>query len=203
MRDTPSRSLRFAMVTKLGSVVASLVVVASIVAPTATAQDENAYDAWRRLFDVISPNWDDPEGARSPGFFTDDEYDAIFEWQDGPLEAPRGAARRYFEKAESIAPRSFEICGVPRDSTRESISAMDSWSCSRISSRCGRSPESARTSPDAPPSRATWTPRSSGSVPRTKSRPMPARMAPPSDRSSARRCTSDPTRRWNSRSRTA
>ena len=42
MRDTPSRSLRFEMVTKLGSVVASLVVVASIVTPTATAQDENA-----------------------------------------------------------------------------------------------------------------------------------------------------------------
>ncbi|NCF39919.1 MAG: hypothetical protein GWP75_07365, partial [Planctomycetia bacterium] len=114
MRDTPSRSLRFAMVTKLGSVVASLVVVASIVAPTATAQDENAYDAWRRLFDVISPNWDDPEGARSPGFFTDDEYDAIFEWQDGPLEAPRGAARRYFEKAESIAPLIRDLRGTPR-----------------------------------------------------------------------------------------
>ena len=47
MRDTPSRSLRFEMVTKLGSVVASLVVVASIVAPTATAQDENAYVIFR------------------------------------------------------------------------------------------------------------------------------------------------------------
>ena len=114
MPNAPFRSLRFAMATRLGSVVASLVVVASIVAPTATAQDENAYDAWRRLFDVISPNWDDPEGARSPGFFTDDEYDAIFEWQDGPLEAPRGAARRYFEKAESIAPLIRDLRGTPR-----------------------------------------------------------------------------------------
>ena len=114
MRDTPSRSPGFAMVTRLGSVVASLVVVASIVAPTATAQDANAYDAWSRLFDVIRPNWNEPNAEPGPDFFTQDEYNAIEDWQQGPLEPPRGAARSYLEKAESLAPLIRDLRGTPR-----------------------------------------------------------------------------------------
>ena len=134
MRDTPSRSPGFAMVTRLGSVVASLIVV-SIVAPTATAQDENAYDAWSRLFDVVRPNWNEPNAEPGPDFFTQDEYDAIEDWQQGPLEPPRGAARSYLERRRSPSHHSFEICGEHRVSTRASISTRASCSCSRISRR--------------------------------------------------------------------
>ena len=114
MLDPTSRSIRSAIIPRVGPAAALLVLFASFVVRTATAQDENAYEAWSRIFDVIRPNWSDPEAARSPGFFTEDEYDAIFEWQDGPSEAPRGAALRYFEKAESIAPLIRDLRGTPR-----------------------------------------------------------------------------------------
>jgi|GEM_PF-4534811 len=81
-----------------------LVAITSISASTASAQDANAYDAWARLFDTIRPNWNDPDAEAAPNFFTQEEYDAVEEWQEGPLGPPQGAARSYFEKAESIAP---------------------------------------------------------------------------------------------------
>ena len=114
MFHASSRPLRSAMVTRLGSVITSMIVVASIVVPTATAQDENAYDAWSTLFDRIRPNWNDPEAEPGPGFFTQDEYEAIEAWQQGPLEPPRGAALEYFRKAESIAPLIRDLRGTPR-----------------------------------------------------------------------------------------
>jgi len=114
MFHASSRPLRSAMVTRLGSVITSLIVVASIVTPTATAKDENAYDAWSTLFDRIRPNWNDPEAEPGPGFFTQDEYEAIEAWQQGPLEPPRGAALEYFRKAESIAPLIRDLRRTPR-----------------------------------------------------------------------------------------
>jgi hypothetical protein len=90
-----------------------LVAIVSISAPTASAQDANAYDAWSRLFDTIRPNWNDPTPEAAPDFFTQEEYDAIDEWREGPLEPPQGAARSYFEKAESITPLIRDLRGTP------------------------------------------------------------------------------------------
>ena len=90
-----------------------LVAITSISAPTASAQDANAYDAWSRLFDTIRPNWNDPDAEAAPDFFTQEEYNAIYAWQEGPLEPPQGAARSYFEKAESITPLIRDLRGTP------------------------------------------------------------------------------------------
>jgi hypothetical protein len=109
MRKARSRLLRCV----IRQAAALLVALTSISAPTASAQNANAYDAWSRLFDTIRPNWNDPSPEAAPDFFTQEEYDAIDEWREGPLEPPQGAARSYFEKAESIAPLIRDLRGTP------------------------------------------------------------------------------------------
>ncbi|MCP4834735.1 MAG: hypothetical protein GY895_08195 [Phycisphaera sp.] len=80
----------------------------------AWAQDANAYDAWSALLDRLSPNWNDPEANTAAEFFTQEEYDAIWEWQNGPLEAPSDAVESYFRKAESLIPLIEDLGGTPR-----------------------------------------------------------------------------------------
>ncbi|MBC03980.1 MAG: hypothetical protein CMJ34_11870 [Phycisphaerae bacterium] len=94
-------------------IVAVAVALLTVVSGTARAQDQNAYDAWATIFDQLSPNWDDPE-QETTRLFTDEEYEAIREWQQAPLAPPTGAAASYFEKAESLTPLIKNLRSNPR-----------------------------------------------------------------------------------------
>ena len=94
-------------------IAATAIACIAVAAGTARAQQGNAYEAWSRIFDRLTPNWDDPEQETSR-LFTPEEYEAIWEWQEAPLAPPTGAAASYFDKAEALTPLIENLRGNPR-----------------------------------------------------------------------------------------